>query len=233
MNRNLIVLMICAILCLTPTLMSGCDTGGGGGGGCSKLCDIKRAGHTVSINCQNGGSREATADAKGCVTIPADCGCDSSILDPLASASTGQLTADWYAQGNDMYHDTGEPDSYGDSGWTGTAGQDGGGWLLYGPYWGTNVSVGNHLAGWSLMIDNIWADNAQQVYLDVLDLTTNTILGAANVTRDEWENEYDYETFGVPFTVTSDMISHQLQFRCLWYGQATVTVGACGVAEIH
>lgn len=83
------------------------------------------------------------------------------------------------------------------------------------------------------MIDNIYADNAKQVYLDVFDLTTNTVVAATSITRNQWDLANEYETFYVPFTATSSTASHQLQFRCLWWGQANVTVAACGVAKLQ
>jgi hypothetical protein len=179
--------------------------------------------------------RSANADVEGCFApdgirnSSGGLNCPSKSQISITNFVPIEEDAAWYGNDGQMLHDTGELDAAGDGGWSATAGQDNAGMLMYGPPYGYPLHAGNYTAGWNLAIDNIYGDDAQQVYLDVYDMTTNTILGANTVTRSQWKNINDYEAFAVPFTITSSTAGHKIEFRCLWWGYANITVEGCGV----
>jgi hypothetical protein len=174
-----------------------------------------------------------TADDSGCITFsPPTCGsCSEAAITPIGPSAN--LTQSWYATDGGMAHDTGEIFGDGEA-WTSNAGQDSAGYLLYGPEAGATVSVGDHVAGWNLMIDNIYGSyDGPEVFIEVVDLNTGMTLGSRDLRARDWTDVNDYESFTVPFTVTPSMASHGIEFRCFWWGFRCITAEGCGVVDLQ
>jgi len=187
------------------------------------------------------GGRQAQVNSSGCIIpdhVPPTFACGNAnniIVDKIITSPAPNCFNSfdaWNAQDPNMFHDTGEDDGLGDGGWTATAGYDSYGLMLYGPPYGY-YAPGNYTAGWNLMISSgfmgsAYFDNTQEVELDVIDVITSQELGYSIITANQWQNMFDYEAFTVPFTITDP--NHPIQFRCIWMGQANITVEGCGVA---
>jgi hypothetical protein len=136
----------------------------------------------------------------------------------------GNAVLRWSAKDVGVSHVIGRPDG---DGWSATVGVDSVNWMQYGPYT-TNVNAGANLAVWRLWIDNNTADNNQIVYLDVNDATAGTVLASRTLTRQQWANPGEYETFVLPFTLPSASVGHQIEYRVYWYGNAYVKEESLG-----
>lgn len=179
--------------------------------------------------------RSATADSDGCFAPDGIRDSKGNLVCPSKSqintkASDWVVIEEedaWYGNDGNMMHDTGEPDSQGDGGWSAIAGYDGYGLLMYGPPYAYYPN-GNYTAGWKLMLNSVPVDQTLQlVELDVIDVITSQELGYTIITGDQFKNMYDYEPFGVSFTVTNS--THPIQLRCIWMGQASITTLGCGL----
>ena len=127
------------------------------------------------------------------------------------SSSTANFT--WNAQA--LGHYIGRPDA---DGWSASVGLDSESWLQYGINT-TQVPAGNHTAVFNLMIDNNDADDAEILYLDVVDWTTSAVIASRIVTRKQFAATWKYQPFLLPFTSEA---GHFLDARVYWYARAYV-----------
>lgn len=110
------------------------------------------------------------------------------------------------------YHQIGRQDG---DGWSVNVASDAAGqYLNYGPYT-TAVSAGNHSATFTVMADNVSADNNALIVLEVNDATTGTVLASRQVRRGEFTAAFTYNDFSVPFVSPA---GHTLEFRTRWIG---------------
>jgi hypothetical protein len=111
---------------------------------------------------------------------------------------------------------------------------EGAGWLMYGPNTSfAAVNSGSNEAIWTLYTDTAAPQNccAEICYLDVFDLTTQTVVASTTVTSAEFAAAGVYQTFGLPFVVDSSNSGHQFTFRVYSYGQAYLVVTGAGFAS--
>jgi hypothetical protein len=107
-------------------------------------------------------------------------------------------------------------------GWAANSATDPEGFLQYGPYT-TTVPPGDHVATWTLMVDNNTADDLPIVRLEVVDAAAGEkILASRVLTRKQWVAADQYQSFSLPFTLDNASASHPLEFRVYWYDHANV-----------
>jgi len=103
--------------------------------------------------------------------------------------------------------------------------------MTYGPYT-TNISIGDHVAAWKLMVDNVTADNADVVQIDIGDATTYETLASRTLTRKEWASAWKYQYFYLPFTLDAGHAAHPIELRTFYKATSYVRVDRIGVADL-
>lgn len=102
--------------------------------------------------------------------------------------------------------------------------KDSRGWFQVGPYT-AQVSAGDHVAKWYLMIDNNSLDDSDIVRLEVSDFVNEqdqTVLASKILSRHDWDSPMTYQCFSLPFTIDASKVGHTLEFRIWWYGKGVV-----------
>ena len=146
----------------------------------------------------------------------------------IANQNYGGFDTSWTMSGTFIGHDVGRPDG---DGWSANMTQDPNpGFLQYGPYY-PSLPAGDHIATWSLMIDNNSSNDDEQMRLEVVDVDNNyAVVQQRIITRKQWKQPQRYEYFSVPFRVEPSMLNHRLEFRAYWYRRAFIREGKVGLS---
>jgi hypothetical protein len=117
------------------------------------------------------------------------------------------------------YHPIGHKDGLG---WAVTPRDRANEFLVYGPYTGA-ISPGGNVATFRIMIDNVTAEDARVLNLDVRDANANKLLGELPILRSQFKKPLVYQDFDLPFVAPS---GGRLEFR-------TYYLGGCSVNQQH
>jgi hypothetical protein len=143
---------------------------------------------------------------------------DEMFVNVEPSSVSCSLGTAWQQTDASVGHVVGRPDA---GGWSANVAQDGQGFFQYGPYY-TQAAPGQHVAKWTLLIDNNTANDDRVVRLEVFNFTTGRILASREVTRKQWGLPYRVECFALPFSLAASDAGHALEFRVFWYDTAYV-----------
>ncbi len=125
----------------------------------------------------------------------------------------------WQAEGPQMSHGTGRPES---DGWLCQTGIDEPArHMVYGPY-ETNIPAGPNVAEFRMKTDNNTANNDPVVDIDVRNASTGETLAFKTITRTEFPIAGDYVNFTLPFELPAD--GQSLELRVYWHGTAYTKV---------
>ena len=136
---------------------------------------------------------------------------------------TGRATLVWAAPGNvlvfeaerDSAHQVGRAEA---DGWSVRVGDTPDQFMSYGPYT-TAVAAGVRTATFRLMLDNVTADNAPVLKIDVYDAAGRAILAERQITRREFSQPLTHQDFSLTFPASP---GQRLEFRTYWYGGSYV-----------
>lgn len=102
------------------------------------------------------------------------------------------------------------------------------GHITYGPYT-TNVSTGQRVAVWRLLIDESGtSDNSVVVTLDVWDASTGEQVAVRSISRHDWSASMRYQVFELPFNMDGSRAGHSMEIRTYYNGSAYVRVDKVG-----
>jgi hypothetical protein len=120
---------------------------------------------------------------------------------------------------NDLYHQIGAADEgwAEDQGWVVSTQNDQAGFLAYGPYVET-LTKGNRTAHFTLMVDNVTADNHVVATLEVYDAASKTLLSVKPIQRQDFFHPLTYQVFSLPYTLPQTADKQALEFRVNWKG---------------
>lgn len=136
-----------------------------------------------------------------------------------------QFSTNWLATSSSIYHAVGFAEPWG--GWAANVSNPVGA-LTYGPYT-TSVPVGNRAAAWRLMIDAPSGPASDVVVnIEVYDTTAAQVLATRSILRKEFVFPMAYQTFELPFVMSTARAGHQLEFRTYYAKTAYVNVQKIG-----
>lgn len=125
----------------------------------------------------------------------------------------------WEAEGPQMHHNTGRPET---DGWLCQTGIDAANQhMVYGPY-DTSLLAGHYNAEFSMKVDNNTANNDSVVDIDVRDATTGATIAYKAITRLEFPIASNYTSFFLPFDMPVD--HHSIELRVFWRGTSYTKV---------
>ncbi len=99
--------------------------------------------------------------------------------------------------------------------------------LIYGPY-ANDTPVGNRVATFRAMVDNVTAENNSILYIDVYDFDANQSLAGRFVTRHEFVSPWSYQVLELPFQWTSARLGHRIEFRAFYIGSSHIRIDKVG-----
>lgn len=149
-----------------------------------------------------------------------------------ASASNQDLfflretTTLWQAEGSQLGHGTGRPES---DGWLCQTGIDAPQrHMIYGPY-DTNIPAGPNVAEYRMKTDNNTVNDDPVVDIDVRNATTGETLAFRTITRKQFPIVGDYTNFTLPFVVPA--AGQSIELRVFWHGTGYTKVDWVSVQQ--
>lgn len=98
--------------------------------------------------------------------------------------------------------------------------------LVYGPG-DTSIPAGPNNANFNLKIDNNSANDDKIATIDVVDMTANKVIASQIITRKQFTTITKYQTFGVPFHLSST--GHAIEVRVRWPGTSNLAVSGISI----
>jgi hypothetical protein len=145
----------------------------------------------------------------------------------IANENYGGFDTAWTMSSPNIGHMVGRVDG---DGWSANMSQDTPQYLQYGPYYAA-LPAGDHIATWSLMIDNNTSNDEAIMRLEVVDVDDNySVISQRDITRKQWKQTGRYEYFSVPFRTDATKLNHRLELRAYWYGRAFIREGRVGLS---
>lgn len=122
-----------------------------------------------------------------------------------------QQTATVYqAESASIYHQIGRADGLG---WSVVVTDPPGQFLAFGPY--AAVPGGAYRVTWSLMVDNVTADNNRIVTVDVFDAQRGVLIASRDVLRLEFAAAWTYQDISLDVQIPA---STAVEYRVRWHG---------------
>lgn len=146
------------------------------------------------------------------------------VLPTPTGSQAGAATTSWEAEGTAIGHVTGFAEG---DGWAASI-ASAAGFMTYGPYVGS-LAGGDHIALWTLMIDNNDYDELPIVRLEVYDATQGDVITDRTLTRRAWALTLQHQTFGLPFALDAARVGHAIEFRTYFQPRAYVRIDKIGV----
>ena len=138
---------------------------------------------------------------------------ESITILPNSSNSNHRLYDRFWSRG-DFAHQIGRAE---DIGWSVNVNDTPNSFMSYGPF--IKMPAGDWSAEFSLMIDNVTADNGHILTIDVFDVDSGKVLTSRQIHRRNFSKAFAYQDFTLQFSTTA---GHRLEFRTFWHGGSYV-----------